>query len=344
MGGIISRGTWKTMKIFAALGMALVALTMNLAPAVARDRYVIDNAGLFSATAVDTTNARIADFNAQTGKEVVVYTTPSLDGATADSAAERLFAQEQINGILIFISKTPKKIGVFPDRASRSFFPSGSTSAIRDAIAASFNDGNYDKGLETGVSLTVNMYRSHLPSRGVMTAPVTEHRQSGGFSMGWIFLFLIIVVAFLVLRAIMRALFTPRMPMGGPMNAGPMGGPGYGPGYGAGPGYGYGPGWGGGGGGFWSGLLGGLGGAWLGNEIFGQHNIGGAGFGSAGFGGTDVGGGNQPDTSGFQSDPGQIDMGNASSGDWGGGGDSGGWGGGDSGGGFGGGGDSGGGW
>ncbi|MGH7716072.1 MAG: hypothetical protein ACREML_08760, partial [Vulcanimicrobiaceae bacterium] len=64
-------------------------------------------------------------------------------------------------------------------------------------------------------------------------------------------------------------------------------------------------------------------------------------FGGAGFGGTDAG--NAGDQSGFQSDPGQIDMGNASSGDWGGGGgDSGGWGGGD-GGGFGGGGDSGGG-
>jgi len=331
------------MKILTAASTALVVLALNMAPAGARDQYVVDNAHLFSPQAVQAANTRITDFAATTGKEIFVYTTPSLDGATVDSAAERVFAQQQVNGVMIFISKDPKKIGVYPDRASHTFFPAGTTSAIRDAIAAGFNAGNFDEGLQNGVSLTMSYYRSHLPARTSYNpnAPVVR-TQRGGFSMGWIFFFLIVVVAFLVLRALFRALFAPRVtgPTSGPygMNPGPMG---YGsPGYG--PGYGYGPGWGGGGGGFWSGLLGGLGGAWLGNEIFGQHNNFGGNFGGAGFGGTDTGN-VPPDNSGFQSDPGQIDMGNSSSGDWGGGGDSGGWGGGD-GGGFGGGGDSGGGW
>jgi uncharacterized membrane protein YgcG len=328
------------MKILTALSTALVVLALNLTPAVARDQYVVDNAHLFSTQAVQAANTRINDFEATTGKEIFVYTTPSLDGATVDSAAERVFAQQQVNGVMIFISKDPKKIGVYPDRASRTFFPAETTSSIRSAIVASFNAGNFDEGLQNGVSLTMSLYRSHLPARTSYNpnAVVVRH-QSGGFSMGWIFFFLIIVVAFLVLRALFRALFAPRVapPMSGPygVNPGPMG-------YGGGPGYGYGGGGGFGGGVFWSGLLGGLGGAWLGNEIFGQHNIGGN-FGGAGFGGTDVGGGaGGVDQSGFQSDPGQIDLGNSSSGDWGGGGDSGGWGG-DSGGGFGGGGDAGGG-
>ena len=104
---------------------------------------------------------------------------------------------------------------------------------------------------------------------------------------------------------------------------------------------GYGGGYyGGGGGGFWSGLLGGLGGAWLGNEMFGNprrqhvdpatpaaalHPDQGGGWGSGG------------DSSGWGNDAGQADMGGSSGGDFGGGG----FGGGDSGGG---GGDSGGGW
>ena len=329
------------MKTLTALGTALVVLALNLAPAMARDQYVVDNAHLFSTQAVQAANTRINDFAATTGKEIFVYTTPSLDGATVDSAAERVFAQQQVNGVMIFISKDPKKIGVYPDRASHAFFPAGTTSAIRDAIAAGFNSGNFDEGLQNGVSLTMSYYRSHLPARTSYnpSAPVVRH-QSGGFSMGWIFLFLIVVVAFLVLRALYRALFAPRVvgPTSGPypMTPGPMG-------YGPGPGYGYGGGF-GGGGGFWSGLLGGLGGAWLGNEIFGQHGNFGGNIGSAGFGGGDPSGG--VDQSGFQSDPGQIDMGNASSGDWGGGGgdSGGGWGGGDGGGFGGGGGDGGGGW
>ena len=77
----------------------------------------------------------------------------------------------------------------------------------------------------------------------------------------------------------------------------------------------------GGGGGFMSGLLGGLGGAFLGNELFGGRRDGGNFMGGddAGFGG----GGNAGDFSG-----------GGDAGGWGGGGDSGGgWGGGDSGGG-----------
>jgi uncharacterized membrane protein YgcG len=328
------------MRIFAVPAGALAALVLALAvgagAAVARDQYVVDNANLFSPAAVSATNARIADFASQTGKEVFVYTTPSLDGTDVDAAAERVYAQQQVNGVMIFISKSPKKIGVYVDRASRTFFPAGSTTAIRDAIAANFNAGNFDAGLQNGVSLSMNMYRSHVPAaRNGALAPVPVQRPApvtrGGFSMGWIFLFLIIAVGFLVVRAVIRALFAPRVtgPVSGgygpAAGAGPMPGPGYGPGYGYG---GYGPGW-GGGGGFWSGLLGGLGGAWLGNELFGQHNMGGN-IGSAGFGGpgTDQGAGfgGAPDASGFQSDPGQIDLGNSASGDWGGGGDSGGWG------------------
>ena len=324
------------MRIFAVRASAVAALVLliavGVAPAAARDQYVADNAHLFSPAAVSATNGRLSDFAAQTGKEVFVYTTSSLDGATVDNAAERIYAQEQVNGVMIFISKSPKKIGVYVDRASRSFFPAGSTSSIRDAIAANFNAGNYDAGLQNGTSLAMNMYRSHLPAaRNGAVATVPGQRpapvSSGGFSMGWIFLFLIIAVGFLVLRAVIRALFAPRVmgPTGGyGPGQGPMPGPGYGAGYG--PGYGYGPGW-GGGGGFWSGLLGGLGGAWLGNEIFGQHNMGGN-IGSAGFGGqgVDQSGAGGADSSGFQSDPGQIDAGNSASGDWGGGADSGGWG------------------
>jgi hypothetical protein len=92
-----------------------------------------------------------------------------------------------------------------------------------------------------------------------------------------------------------------------------------------------------GGGGFWSGLLGGLGGAFLGNELFGnRNNFGGGeggGYGSAGVNDP----GQSADASGWQSDAGQADTSNAGGGGWGdsggGGGDGGGWGGGDGGGG-----------
>jgi uncharacterized membrane protein YgcG len=340
----------KPQAALAAIAALTVALAATIAPAfAARGSYVVDDAHLLSAAAIARLNQQIGDFNAQTGKEVVVVTTDSLGGTAPSAALERSFAQNQVNGVEIFIAKNEKQIKIAGDRASRQFFPSGSFDTIYQAMRPSFAQGNFDQGVETGVGLIINTYRGHESSlnRGRQRVPVgagssssVQHSQSGGFSMGWIWWIIILAVIFFIIRGIFRAMSGPRM----------MGGPGYGPGgpgYGGGMGYGGGYGGGMGGGGFWSGLLGGLGGAWLGNEIFGgnRNNFGGGDGGSwAGTGGVDPG--TSADASGWQSDAGQIDNSNVGGGGWGdsGGGDSGGgWGGGDSGGG-GGGGDSGGGW
>ncbi len=330
-------------KLFGAALATVFAVAALGIPALARD-FVQDGAGLFNATTVSALDAKIGDFNRQTGKEVVVVTVPSLDGVPAQTAAEKTFATQQVNGVLIFLSKAEKKDGIIPDRASRAFFSSGSFDSIRQAMRGYFRTGNFDEGITTGVDLVLNGYRGHerslgAPQRHRQLAPTSSSSSLGG-GMSLIWLILILIAGFLVIRAIFRAMSRPR-----PMP------PGYGgqPGYGQGPGPGYGGGMGGGmmgggGGGFFSGLLGGLGGAFLGNELFGRHDGGGFGGGNdqAGFIGGDSG--QQADASGWQSDAGQADMGGASFGDYGssgGGFDSGGGGGGfDSGGG----GDSGGGW
>jgi uncharacterized membrane protein YgcG len=336
------------MKPLAAAAALVIAVAAGFAPAQARDSYVIDNAQLLSPATVSAINAKVGDFNAQAHKEVVVVIQPSFTGTPAD-AEERTFAQQQVNGVLIFIAKSPKTIAVVPDRAAAHYFPAGTTSAIRQAIASAFNSGDFNGGVTNGVDLTLAEYRSHLGSVRTTTfnsVPATTVRNDtgGGFNMSLIWWLIALAVIFFVVRGIFRAIAGPRMmpPGYGGGMGGPMGG-GYGPGYGGG-------GFGGGGGGFWSGMLGGLGGAFLGNELFGggrneMFNQGGqqAGFGDGNQG--QYGGG---DSSGFQNDAGQADMGNASSGGWGG--DSGGGGGwGDTGGGGGdfgggGGGDGGGGW
>jgi len=322
---------------------AFVFATTALPTLAARDSYVIDNAHMLSATATQRINQKVSDFNAQTGKEVVVDTELTIGSGTVASATENAFAKNQVNGVLIFVAKGEKKIQVTGDRASRAFFPSGSFQSIVQAMRASFNQGNVDDGLNTGVDLVINTYRGHEGSlnRSRGNVPVgasSRSYNSGGFQMGWIWWLIALAIIFFVIRGIFRAIAGPRnyppAGYGGGQMGGPMGG-GYGPGYGGG--------FGGGGGGFFSGLLGGLGGAFLGNELFG--NRGGFGGGNeAGFNGGDNSGAQQ-DASGWQSDAGQADMSNSGSGGFGdssGGGDSGGgWGGGDSGGG---GGDSGGGW
>lgn len=321
-----------------AAALALAALLPL--PAAARD-FVQDQAGMFSASTVAQLNARISSFNAQTGKEIVVMTVDSLNGATLQSAASSAFSSQNVNGVLIFIAKSDRKDIVVSDRAGSAWFTAEVTRGIRQSMEAQFRTENYDAGITAAVDGVLNVYRAHLgslrsqSSGGYSGAGTTANYGSGGFHLSMFWWIIIAIVGFMLLRSIMRAMSGPRYYGGGVPGAGapgPMPGPM--PGYG---GYG---GYGGGGGSFWSGLLGGLGGAWLGNEIFGQH-AGGGMVAPADASQMAQGG----DASGWQSDAGQADMGSASAGDWSGGGF-----GGDSGGGFGGGdfggggGDSGGGW
>ena len=326
----------KLSRAIAAIALAATALLGT--PAWARDHYVLDGASLFTPGAVQSLDQKIAAFSTQTGKEIVVVTVPSLGGKTIQQATEDEFAQQQINGVLIFMAKAEHKDALVGDRAARAFFPSGSFQSIRQAMRGYYRSGDYDTGIQTGVDLVLNQYRSHERAMGVpmrRLVPAAPTQQSfGGLGVFWIILSLI--AGFLVVRAVVRAMSGPRMM---PPGYGGPGGPPMGGGYGA-PGYGGGGGI--GGGGFLSGMLGGLGGAWLGNQLFGNH--GGNmidGNQAAGFDGNQ----GTTDNSGWQSDPGQADMNDGSFGHFG---DSSGGGFGDSGGGGGfdggGGGDGGGGW
>jgi uncharacterized protein len=323
----------------AACGLALLAGAGPL-PAAARD-FVVDQAGMFSGATVAQLNARIGAFNAQTHKEIVVLTTPSLGGATLQSAASSAFAQQNVNGVLIFIARDDRKDIIVPDRAGvqAGWFTPDVLRSIRTSMEAQFRSEAYDAGVTGAVGAILGIYRSHLgalqQSGGTSVVPAQRASSSGGFRISMFWWIIIAIVGFLILRSILRAFAAPRS-YGGPPGTSPTGTPPGGPGYG--PGYGYG-GY-GGGGSFWSGLLGGLGGAWLGNELF--RGGGGIAPTQAGQIAPDSGGGwGGADSGGWQSDAGQADTSGASSGDWSGGGFGGDVGGGGD---FSGGGDSGGGW
>ncbi len=320
-------------RVLPALIAAVLAAS---APALAKD-FVQDQAGMFGAQTVQQLNTRIGNFNAQTGKEIIVQTVPSVAGGDVRAAAMNAFAQQQVNGVLIFIDKGDRKDWIVPDRAAvqSGWWSSQTSASVASAMQAQFRAGDYDGGITTAVNATLDVYRSHLsslpgaqPARSTNSAYPQQSAQGLHISAFW--WIVIALFAFFIIRSIMRAAAGPRAYGGGYGPGGP-GGPGYG-GYGGYGGFG-------GGGGFWSGLLGGLGGAFLGNELFGRQNIG-----TGAWGNTDPTGGQTPvDAGGWQSDAGQADVGGGGGGDWGGGGFGGGGGDFGGGGGFGGGGDAGGG-
>jgi len=327
---------------FAAAGL-FAALSLGAPrPAAARD-FVQDGAGMFSADTVAALNRQIGNFNAQTGKEIVVVTTSSLAGSTLQDAAAQAFSQQRVNGVLVYVARDDRRDIIVPDSAGAraGWFTPDVLGSIRTAMEAQFRSESYDAGITGAVGAILNVYRAHLSAlpqsgtNGALAPAQTRAPSPGGMHISMFWWIIIIVGGFLLVRSLLRSMSSPRYyggAPGAPPPGTPPGGPGYGPGYG---GYG-------GGGSFWSGLLGGLGGAWLGNEMF---RGGGGGVGQADTGqtaGSAGGWGGGGDPGGWQSDAGQAGTGASSGGDWSGGG----FGGGDFGGGGGdmGGGDSGGGW
>src|SRR5581483_3513453 len=184
-----------------------------------------------------------------------------------------------VNGVFIFIAREDRKDIIVPDRAGTQagWFTPDVLRSIRTTMESQFRSEDFDAGITSAVDGVLNVYRAHVGSlrqsgsSSAVPATRTSVATRTGVHLSMFWWIVIIVVGFLILRSVMRAMSTPRyygLPGTPPGAPGGMPPAGYGPGYG-----GYGPGYGGygGGGSFWSGLLGGLGGAWLGNEMFGNR-------------------------------------------------------------------------
>ena len=151
------------MKRLSAL-CALVCAAISL-PAFAAT-YVQDGAGMLSASTVSALDQRIGNFNAQTGKEIVVVTVPSLNGTSLPDAAHQAFTQRNVNGVLIFIAKDDRRDIIVPDAAATSsgWFTRDTLDTIRETMESQFKAEDYDGGVTSAVNGILNVYRAHVSS------------------------------------------------------------------------------------------------------------------------------------------------------------------------------------
>ncbi len=118
---------------------------------------------MFSAATVSALNDRIGSFNAQTGKEIVIVTVPSL-GARRSNEASSAFSQQGVNGVLIYIARDDRRDIIVPDRAGvqAGWFTPDMLSSIRTAMEAQFRSENYDAGITGAVDAILDIYRAHV--------------------------------------------------------------------------------------------------------------------------------------------------------------------------------------
>jgi uncharacterized protein len=241
---------------------------------------VRDQAGMFSAQAVQNANARISQIQQKTSKSIVIETVSALpSGTTIDNEAHNRFQAQRINGVLVLISNNPKKIAVRVGAKTAEVFGADQRARLRQTFIDYFKQRDFDGGLRAAVDYADGVFAGALSvTRRVQEVPRTTQRSpsytyqphsrpSGGFSLSKIILLVlgVLFVVFLI-RGIVGA-----------FQGGGYGGK---PDWGGGGGWG-GGGWGGGGwgGGFLSGLMGGVVGSLIGNSLYnwfsGSHHHGG---------------------------------------------------------------------
>ena len=254
------------MRRLPALG-ALAVLLMLALPLVAQAAGSVtirDDAGLFTSAGRDQIQSA-----AQSADLRVLVITNNQPFSSVQSWQSWLRGQAGDSGTLT--------IGLHARRSQQNVYSvAGSDSGISQSQAQQAVHNAVGVFNRTGVTAGVVQVIQNAHAMGAASPGAT----SSGVGWGWLIPVAIILLLFFAAWRIFgaRRRYTPTVgTMGGPYNqpGGPYnqyGGPYQGHGYG-GPGwFGGRPGW--GGGGFLSGLLGGLGGAWLGNQLFGNRDRG----------------------------------------------------------------------
>lgn len=253
---------------------------------------VNDEAGLFSEGTRRRADQIIADIYRETSphKDVIVETYAEVPrGMKPEQFAEERFRKLTGNGLLVLITKRPKKLLISVGRHTQDRFSGGDAERMRGLMLERFKKNDFDGGLIEGLRYAERTLKaSYAPGRGVsgVTAqrrvdpPPSPYREpyreppmqaraaeKGGCSGASIFGVLLVVgliwLIFGLIRGIWRAIrgggSSPSAPSGGGYT-GSYGGGGYGGGYGGSPG--------GGGFGWGKAIAGGLFGAVAGNWVY----------------------------------------------------------------------------
>lgn len=268
----------KSLHLSSRLCLTLASLfLLNLQASKAADSKIIDEAAMFSQSAIQDARQNLDKANVKSRLPITIQTRKSADGQAPDKLAISLAKMNAGDGLYLLILKDDRKIEMLWSGLYKSRITNADRDQVRKSISDEFKKSDYDAGLKQGIERLVSIadrfpigeappakIKPQPGTRLTNTAPQAPlPRNQGGSS---IMTLLLLGLGIVILVSVLRSVFAGRSFGGGGGGPGMGRGPGYGGGgggYGGGPGYG-----GGGGGGFFSGMLGGLGGAVLGNWAY----------------------------------------------------------------------------
>ncbi len=184
----------------------VLAVLFVVAPAIARDipylsGRVIDEANLIPAEQRQRIEAKLAQFERQTGNQVAVLTIGSLEGEAIEDYANKvartwaLGQKGKDNGVLLLVAHQDRQMRVKVGYGLEPVLTDLQTSLIQNqVIIPYFKRGDFGGGIEAGVDAML----SALQGQEVRPAPVQEPSGGGAPQSIFLFIFLFVLVPFLL--------------------------------------------------------------------------------------------------------------------------------------------------
>jgi uncharacterized protein len=141
----------------------------------------MDRAALLSPDTRRALESRLAALETSTGHQLVVHTTPSLEGLAIEDYSLQVAEQWKIgqkgldNGVILTVAPIERQVRIEVGYGLEGVLPDAIASRIiREQITPEFRSGNMEGGILAGVTAISAVIRNEelpLPKRGSRTAP-----------------------------------------------------------------------------------------------------------------------------------------------------------------------------
>ena len=148
--------------LFAA---ALPALALDVPPPPTQ--WVTDKAGVVPPTEADLLNAKLRQFEQDSGAQFIIYVFPSLENESLEDFTIRAVERWKVgqkkydNGLVLFVFVAEKKVRIEVGYGLEgSMTDAFSSRVIRDQIAPAFQHGQYGRGLNAAADVIIKKIKT----------------------------------------------------------------------------------------------------------------------------------------------------------------------------------------
>ena len=150
---------------------------------------IVDQAGILSTPARDRLSAMLKAHEDNTSNQVVVLTVATLGGESVEDYARRVFEdwkpgqRDKDNGVLMLVVPQDRRMRIEVGYGLEGILTDAAVSRIiRDLMTPRFREGNYDVGIEAGVTGAIQILEGRQP-RDPEDDWAAPDRSGTGFNM-----------------------------------------------------------------------------------------------------------------------------------------------------------------